>query len=267
MPKRRKKRRAPAVPAEALFWGLALFNITAGCLFSPITSLTKLTLSGVHPDAQERVKKDMERLEGIPYALLHRGWVEDRLLVEGGAEGISWKGNIFGRASIQLRERTAVARVFHEGMPDDLVIDRDGRFFRSAAPPVGLPLLVSPSRLTEATGMILSSWEAATAGRFLSELQGLPGLEVSVSEDSSFSVKRGEEWVQLGALASIEEAVEAVKGSLSAATSPNPDSGGAQRQDQSDSRGLDTDQTRGDSSNASGERSGTNHSVSSQDSG
>lgn len=258
MARRRRKRRPPAIPAEALFWGLAILNITAGCLFSPITALTKLNISGIHPSAHEQVTKDMERLEGIPYALLHRGWVESRLLAEGGAEGIKWKGNIFGRASIELVKRVAVAKISHEGLPDDLVMDADGRFFRCADPRDGLPLLLPPSRLTEATGMILSSWEAATAGRFLSELQGLPDLEVSVSEDSSFSVRRGGEWLHLGALASIEEAVEMVKGTQTPSPSIISPGQGTERQDQSDSKGPKTDQTRTDSSNASAGGSGTN---------
>lgn len=267
MPRRRRKRRPPAIPAEALFWGLALLNITAGCLFSPITALTKLNLSGVHPNAQAQVTKDMERLEGIPYALLHRGWVENRLMAEGNAQGIKWKGNIFGRASIELVEREAVAKISGKDLPEDLVIDGEGRFFRSVEPHMDLPLLLPPSRLTEATGMILSSWEAATAGRFLAELQGLPGLEVSVSEDSSFSVKWGDEWLQLGALASVEEAVEIVKGTQSDGSSVNSPDGSTNKQDQSDSGGPETVQTKGDSSNASKERSRTNPSGQSQESG
>lgn len=251
-------KRTPAIPAEALFWSLALLNITAGCLFSPITSLTKLNLTGVHPDAQPQVKEDMERLEGIPYALLHRGWVEDRLMTEGNGQGIKWKGNIFGRASIELVEREAVARIASKGLPDDLVTDGDGRFYRSPQPHSDLPLLLPPERLSEATGMILSSWEAATAGRFLSELQGIPNLEVSVSEDSSFSVKRGEEWLHLGALASIEDAVEMVKGTQASGPSTASPGNGTQGQDQSDSKGPGTDQTSADSSNAPAGGTGTN---------
>lgn len=263
LPKRRKKRGPPPISAETLFWGLAIINITAGCFLSPITSLTRLTVAGVHPDSESQVKADMERLVGIPYALLHRGWVENRLLLDGSAESLAWKGNIFGRATLTLKPRRAAAKLFGKDLPSDLVIDSEGSIFRSITPDPNLPQMAVPTRATEATGMLLSGWEAATAGAFSSALQkevggNLSPLTIHVSEDSSFSLEIGAKWLELGALASVDEGVELAKSLLEGASEDGPKAGDSRQKDQSAPSQHDTDQTRNDPSNISDGTSGTN---------
>lgn len=263
LPKRRKRRGPPPISAEALFWTLAVLNITAGCFLSPITSLTKLTVAGVHPDSEAQVRSDMEKLGGMPYALLHRGWVEDRLLLDGSAEALAWKGNIFGRATFTLKPREAAARVIGKGFAPDLVIDARGTLFRAVAVDPDLPQINVPERAREATGMLLSGWEAATAGAFASAVRGevkgsLASLTIHVSEDSSFFLELEDKVLELGALESIDEGVEVAKSFLESSKEVKEDQKGSSQKDQSASGQADTDQTMNDPSKIIGGTSGTN---------
>lgn len=262
MPKKRKKRRGPPpISAEALFWSLFGLNFVLGCFLSPITSLTKIKVIGVHADSQEMVKSDLSQLEGIPYSLIRRGWVENRLLLDGSAAELKWSGNIFGRAAFTLVPRKAVAKVAGEGIPDDMAIDQDGRLYRSTAPLSNLVVLLVPERAKESTGLILSGWEAGTAGAFakgLPEVLGgdLSSCTITMSEDSAFRLEVSGSTLELGALPSVEEALEQVSAFVKSRPAMGSDDSSSFKRDQAPSGQVERDQTTTDPQQSTGPTSG-----------
>lgn len=217
LPKKRKKRRGPPpISAEALFWTLFAINFTLGCFLSPITSVTKAKVIGAHPESHAEIEADLKQLEGIPYALIRRGWVENRLMIDGSATAIEWRGNIFGRAGFTLVPRDSVARVAGDGLSSDMYLDRSGRIYRSSQASDRLVELRIPKRATEATGLLLSGWESSTAGAFAAGLPtvlggDLSGCTITMSEDSAFRLEIAGSKLDLGALPSVEEALEQVE--------------------------------------------------------
>lgn len=263
LPKKRKKRRGPPpISAEVLFWSLFAFNLILGCFLSPITSVTKAKVIGAHPDSHADIAADLKRLEGIPYSLIKRGWVENRLLLDGSASALEWKGNIFGRVGFTLIPRTAVARIEGEGVPEDMSLDREGRLYRSVQPQPNLVALNIPNRAKESTGLILSGWEAGTAGAFaagLPEILGgdLSGSKITMSEDSAFRLDISGSTLELGALPSVEEALEQVLAFVKSRPSMGIGGPSSGERDQAPSRQGERDQTAADPKISAGSDQGT----------
>lgn len=249
MPKKRRKRRGPPpISAEALFWSLFGINFVLGCFLSPITSVTKAKVIGAHPDSHAEIKADLERLEGIPYSLIRRGWIENRLLLDGAASAVKWKGNIFGRAGFTLVPRRAVARVVGKGLPEDMALDVDGRLYRSVTSLSDLVGLEIPDRAKESTGLILSGWEAGTAGAFakgLSEVLGgdLSSCTITMTEDSAFIFDISGSTLELGALPSVDDALEQVLAFVKRRPASGSRGTGLLQQDQTPSGQGKRDQT------------------------
>lgn len=263
MPKKRKKRRGPPpISAEALFWSLFAINLVLGCFLSPITSVRKAKVIGAHPESHADIEADLKQLEGVPYALIRRGWVENRLLLDGSASAVEWKGNIFGRVGFTLLPRQAVARVVGEGLPEDMALDKEGRLFRSVHPQSGLVALSIPQRAKESTGLILSGWEAGTAGAFaagLPEVLGgdLTGSTITMTEDSAFKLDISGSSLDLGALPSVDEALEQVVAFVKSRPSMGFGTESSRERDQTPSRQGERDQTATDPKNSTGSDQGT----------
>lgn len=217
-PKARPAKRARRRPVRPVNWNLVLgaalgVNILAGCLFSPLTSLRKVRVSGAPASSHDQIRRDLKRVQGIPYAILDRKWLESRMLLDGSIESFSFSGSIFGSAVVKAVPRSALAKVAGPGFPDGLVIDRTGLVFRtSGAQPPSRVVLSGTGGLQ--TSMLGGGWESGTAAALLARLkEEAPSavFTLTVSEDSAFRAAVDEKTVNLGAIVNMDQAVQRVK--------------------------------------------------------
>lgn len=220
--KARKKRKARPVawgPLLAVLFGL---NLVLGFVLSPITSLTRVRVKNALPSEEESITINLEKLQGIPYALIHWGWVENRLTLSGAVQAVDHTGSPFGRAILTLQPTRPVAAITGPESLEGLFLSDSGRIFPSDIDGSRLPKIELPSDSGDPVLGLAAPWEAGHAAGLSQILaENYPGEEwrVVMRDDSSFGVSNGRQTKRLGSLSSPEDALP---GLIEAFGSPGP---------------------------------------------
>lgn len=139
MPKRKRKR-TRLKPGPFLILGIIVVLVT-GLIYSPLTSLSRATLVGVHPADRSQVEQILGALRGIPWIQVNNRWVETRAQRIPAVDHAQYSQNIFGRSRLTFVYRVPVARV-KANAPTGM--DARGVIFRTDEVSTDIPLVVPP---------------------------------------------------------------------------------------------------------------------------
>jgi hypothetical protein len=189
---------------------LLVVNATLGFTLSPITSITRVRVKNALPSEEASSRASLERLQGIPYALIHWGWVENRLTLSGAVSRVEHSGTPFGRAVLTLQPTRPVAAIMAPESLSGLFLSDSGRIFASDIDGSRLPQIELPMKSGTSSLSLAAGWEAGHAAglsRILTENWPGEAWRVVMRDDSSFGVSNGRQTKRLGSLSSPEDAL------------------------------------------------------------
>lgn len=191
MPARRKRKttrkktaplRLPKLPLGPTLWTLAVLNLIAGMLWSPLTAVTKVRVVGVPAGDRERVQTLLEDLEAVPAMRVRAVAVESRVLQEPALRTAKYRQNIFGRGLLAVESRRPVARLAGS---DSVALSDDGRLFVPFSSTDHLPQLALPETALAPSASIYGSWESLRVADLCQELlRSVPEVDWTVRLDT-----------------------------------------------------------------------------------
>lgn len=164
----RKRKRGRLRPKPFLVIGL-VGNITAGLLWSPLTSVTKVRVEGAQEADKARLEKIVQGMHDIPCAQIHPRLVESAALELPAMRSATLNRNLFGSAVLSVGYRRPVARVQAAAR---LGLSIDGVVFPSLEPlSPSLPVVVLPAGRPGVLTTVASTWESAKIANLAVRLQ------------------------------------------------------------------------------------------------
>lgn len=152
---RRKRKRTRLKPAPIL-WLLLIANVTAGLLWSPITSIVRARVDGARPFDEPRIRLILEKLKGIPCAQVNPHEYESAVMSLPEVRTADLDRSVFGTALLRVSYRRAVARIRNT---DNLALSIDGVLFPTNEPAdEKLPFLELPKDRPRVLATIASPW-------------------------------------------------------------------------------------------------------------
>lgn len=157
MPKKRKRRRTRIKPAPFLALGL-IVALGTGLLYSPLTSLSKVTIEGAAPADRTEIERNLATLNGIPWLQVNPRWVETRVQRIQAVDTVSYSQNPLGRGHLRITYRRPVAKIRAER---PLAMDARGVIFETASWPADLPTVTRPPSAKDLTLAIAGGFPGA----------------------------------------------------------------------------------------------------------
>lgn len=165
MPQKRKRIRRKLRFEPILVLAVLIVFVT-GILYSPITSVTKVTAVGVRPSDRPQVDAILASLEKIPWIKVNGRAVETEVQRIQGIETANYSQIIFGRGRLEVKYRTPVARVRAE---KPIGIDAKGVVFVTDALPANLPLVVRSESARELPLTVAGGYPAGSVAELAVE--------------------------------------------------------------------------------------------------
>lgn len=150
---RRRRRRPRLVP---LLWVLLAGNVAVGLAWSPVTAVRKVRLVGSREYDRQRLETILLALRDVPCARVDRPAIETQVLAEGDLASAALERNPFGRATLKVTYRRAVAEL--EGRPG-VLLSSDGVVYAARYVAAGLPKVRLPSVALEPNAALAGLWE------------------------------------------------------------------------------------------------------------
>lgn len=140
----------------AVLWVIAACNLAAGLIWSPVTSVRKLRVTGVTPQDLVRIEAAAQTLRGVPALHVDGARFETLVQAHPSVAKAQIRLNLFGRGLLEVERRRPVAAI--QGATGQLLAT-DGAVYRGVGP-AGLPkvLLAGPGLGSNAAFM--GTWEA-----------------------------------------------------------------------------------------------------------
>jgi len=157
--KRKRKTRSRSQPKpklRAVLWVLLLANIAAGVVWSPVTSIRKVRVTGARDDDRQRLAGVLAALRDVPCARVDRPLIETGVLAESDVRSAVLRRNPFGRATLRVGYRRPVARL--EALPE-VLLSNEGVLYKARRAATGLPLLRLPREALEPSATLAGLWE------------------------------------------------------------------------------------------------------------
>ena len=159
MPKkkpRRRKRIKRRLKWGPILWPLAVANIIAGIIFSPVTAAAHVRVVGAMPSDYPRIEQDLQWLRDQPCVLVNNYSVEEQILKRSDIESATLSRNIFGRGQLQVRYYQPVAKV---AGTSNVVLTEAGFLCETPDVPENIPLLQLFDGCAHPALGISTSWE------------------------------------------------------------------------------------------------------------
>lgn len=135
---------------------LLLANVGMGLALSPATAIRKARVVGAREYDRVRLEAILQRVAGVPCARVDRPAIETAVLAEGDVASASLERNPFGRATLRLTYRRAVAELAeHPGM----LLSEEGVLFAGRFVSAGLPKVRVPEVALEPNAALAGLWE------------------------------------------------------------------------------------------------------------
>lgn len=139
------KKKAPRKPRKPIawdrwLWAAAAVNIAVGLLYSPVTSLRSVRVTGAFREDENRIAEALQSAKGKPFAQISDAGITGSLYNMEKVASVEISRNIFGRAVLKISTPVVIARV--EGY-DNLALIQNGELrtglpFPKNAPSVSL---------------------------------------------------------------------------------------------------------------------------------
>lgn len=136
-----------------------VFVLATGLAYSPLTSLTKVSVLGVQPSDKATVEDILSTLNGIPWVMVNPRWVETRVQRIQAVDRAHYSQNIFGRGRLEIAYRTPVARVTGAR---GLGLDAAGVMFEMDSLSTDLPILIRPDAAKELPMTVVSGFPSSS---------------------------------------------------------------------------------------------------------
>jgi cell division septal protein FtsQ len=157
MPQTRKRKRTRLKPGPILVL-LLIAVLVSGVFFSPVTSLSNVTVVGAKAVDRTNIDSILKTLNNIPCVKVNRRWVETRVQRIEAVDHATYSQNIFGRGRLVVNYRVPVARV-RSAMTVGL--DSGGVMFETDELPPDLPVVVRPENAKVRQATVMSGFPAA----------------------------------------------------------------------------------------------------------
>jgi hypothetical protein len=185
---------------------LLVINVTAGFIWSPLTSLRFVRVEGALEADRVRIEEAVQLSRGVPWVRFNQEQLASLILLNPGLENLTIETNPFGRGLVKVSYKSAVA-VVGDGL---LLSDRGDLFPGRAA--VDLPRVNVPDEALKLNGTIVSGWDSGKIASLCESLRGkVPNLGwiVDVDERSVLSLQIGDRTkVVLGTTQNIDKKLE-----------------------------------------------------------
>lgn len=137
---RAKRKSKITIGWNGFLWILALLNLAAGLIFSPVTGLHHASVRGVESDAElKALEKRLEPWATTPWIRQSRPAMSTAILADNRIASATVTSNIFGRGEIILVHRYPVAQIVPSSssdpkkVPDSAIyLDSTGVLFRDS---------------------------------------------------------------------------------------------------------------------------------------
>jgi hypothetical protein len=139
MPKRKRKR-TRIKPGPFLVVAVLVVFIS-GIFYSPLTSLSKVAVTGAKTMDQAAIQQTLSTLNKIPWIMVNPRWVETRIQRIQSVDHAAYSQNIFGRGHLEVTYRIPVAKV--RGATE-IGLDAKGVMFETDKVPEDLPSVFRP---------------------------------------------------------------------------------------------------------------------------
>ncbi|MCB8933579.1 MAG: hypothetical protein H6534_09065 [Chthonomonadaceae bacterium] len=139
-----------------MLWLLLLVNTGFGVVFSSVTAVRKVRVVGAREYDRQRLETILDALREVPCARVDRPAIETAVLAEGDVAKASLERNPFGRATLRVTYRRAVAEL--EGHPG-MLLSTDGVLFAGRYVSAGLPKVRLPEVALEPNAALAGLWE------------------------------------------------------------------------------------------------------------
>lgn len=139
MPKR--KRRRTRIKTGPILVVAAIVVFITGIVYSPLTSLSKVSVSGAKDVDRPQINEILKTLNKIPWVMVNKRWVETNVQRIQAVDQASYSQNIFGRGHLEVTYRVPVASV--KGV-SAIGLDARGVMFETDVVPDGLPAVIRP---------------------------------------------------------------------------------------------------------------------------
>jgi len=223
----RKKKRTRINPGPILVLAILVVLVT-GILYSPLTSLSRVTIDGARTADKNTVEGILADLNRIPWIKVNPKWVESQVMRIQSVDHATYSQNIFGRGHLVVVYREPVARIRSSRL---VGLDAYGVMFETDRLSPDLPLVTRPDAARDIPLTIVSGFPSAlVAGLAVKARQMSPKEKLSIWFDKggSLCLNMGTGLVILGAcddldakLHSLEEFVDQQPGSLAKIESLN----------------------------------------------
>jgi hypothetical protein len=169
--RRKRKRRSKLgrlKPAPTLVLLVAV-NVALGLEYSPVTTMTKVSVYGAAPFDRPRLEKLLQDdLKDLPCVKVNPRIIEGDALQAPEALDSDFQRNLFGRAELKVKYRVPVARM--AGF-SECFLDTTGVVYPSRMQPPGdLPTLVVPNEFVHPVAMTVNPWPSTEIAEFCQRL-------------------------------------------------------------------------------------------------
>lgn len=162
-PRRRKRF---AVNWVAVLWVLALANLVAGTIWSPVTSVRKLRVTGATESDHARIEATAQTFRGVPAIQVDVPRFETLIQAHPPVARAQVRRNPFGRGLLEIVRRRPVAAI--EGDAGELLAE-DGVLYRGVGP-ARLPKVRLPGALRGPNAALMAAWEAGAIAELCARL-------------------------------------------------------------------------------------------------
>ena len=215
MPQKRKRKRTRLNPGPILVLAVIVVFVT-GIVYSPLTSLSKVTVSGAKDMDRADIDSILGTLNRIPWVMMNPRWVESRVQRIEAVDHANYSQNIFGRGHLEVFYRVPVARV-KSSKSLTVGLDSSGVMFETDSVPDDLPV-VEPSKdarnLPVALAGSFPAGDIAALAVKARQLDPVDKLTIRFDNEGSLCLNMGTGLVILGSSDDLDHKLQVLKDTL-----------------------------------------------------
>ncbi len=178
----RTKRKKFPLGLVPTLWILLILNVSAGLMFSQITSIVRVRTVGVKAFDRDRIQLILNGLKDTPCFRIDSRVVETAVMNSPDVDKAEFTRNVFGNALLTVRYRVPVAKL--ESV-DEEALSIDGVLFRASELPLDLPTLRLPRGGPPTLVGLAGNWQPQSlAALSVYARQHYPKIESKISVDA-----------------------------------------------------------------------------------
>jgi len=135
---------------------LIVLNVSAGLLFSPLTSANRVRVVGARPADYSQISAEIQQFRRQPCLVADRQTLEWKVGLISDIRSVDYALNLFGRGLMKIEYRVPVAEV--QGSTGHY-LDAEGNLFPSQSIVEGLPVVALPEASKVPSASIVAGWD------------------------------------------------------------------------------------------------------------